>query len=291
MEKLTQTHILYEYYLELLKNPRLSWREFHRKYSPYRALNSTNALIHRGFNDEIITKPFIYCNYGLYLSIFDNIDNPLKLLEEKEKNSKITYAMALCGDQSFISVSTEKIGDPINYAEIITPLYPSNKYGEWDALETEGKLNSDDTPDWDEMDWRVFHAMRNPMRSFFEAGKEIETSWMTIKRHFERILGDCKVMTGFFPNCFFSYDRIIMTFKTKFEIGLRNELLKFDRSSYFWKFKDKILLCLFLDKCNGICKKYKEMEEIGIINDLNVSIPIKYHSLLSWDSGTRSVSS
>lgn len=87
----------------------------------------------------------------------------------------------------------------------------------------------------------------------------------------------CKSLVAFFPRGYSGYARLLVTFKTKYETGLKESLEKLDRSSYLWKFNDTIILILFVDDYNGTCEQFNVLEEIGMIHDLRVSIPIRYY--------------
>ena len=81
----------------------------------------------------------------------------------------------------------------------------------------------------------------------------------------------------FFPKSIKNYQQCFALFKTDYEVGLRNELKKLDRTTIIYKFDDKILLHLFLDELLQILTFFKLKRE-GMIHDLHVSIPIYWHS-------------
>ena len=92
-----------------------------------------------------------------------------------------------------------------------------------------------------------------------------------------------KVLTCFFPNGFYDYQSVLLTFKTKYEVGLEKALSELDRSSYLYKYDSTIILLIFIDRdtqvYNKITKRFGELEEMGIIHDLRVSIPNTYDSI------------
>lgn len=278
MVKSCKTHSLHDVYCAYDSNPRVKYLEIHRKWSPYKTRDATTKFIKSAFKKQIIVGPFLYVNSGFSVELSKKNVNPLKELKALEFCPKVTHAIALSGDHTLLVIS--RCGNDLNYTECIKPSCPSPSCLQITNIDfdEQGKLGTDLYPyTWNETDWKVFHAMRDPTRSFFSIGKRIGINWMTVKRHYEKILADCKILTAFFPLGYNGYDRIFMTFKTKYEIGLKNAISKLDRSSYLWKFRDTIILILFVDDYNDTSERFYELEENGLIHGLHVSIPIRYH--------------
>jgi hypothetical protein len=203
-------------------------------------------------------------------------ESPLRLLEERKKDPSVIRAVALGGDYSFLQFSEG--ASELNYAEAVKPSFPGKIHVEDLTFDREGYLDPDPYPHgWDNMDWKVYSAMRDPTVSYREVGNTLGVSWMTVKRHFEKIMKDCKVMMAFFPEGYRGYDQVLFTFETTYEIGLKEALEKIDRSSYLWKYNDTIILTLFVDKYNDTCEHFKELEENGVIHGLRISIPMKHY--------------
>ena len=112
--------------------------------------------------------------------------------------------------------------------------------------------------------------------SYVKAGNRLSVSWHTVKNRFEKISKDSKVWIAFFPKGYDFYQQSVLIFKTKYEIGLREELQKLDRTSLLYKFGDSILLHLFLDYTLENLVFY-QLKRKGIIHDLHVLIPIGWH--------------
>jgi hypothetical protein len=74
-----------------------------------------------------------------------------------------------------------------------------------------------------------------------------------------------------------NYNQFIVQLETKYEVGLRDELKKLDRSSYIYKIDDFLLLHLFLEK-NKNLEFLLDLEKKGLIHSLSVSIPLRYHN-------------
>jgi hypothetical protein len=279
VKKLGKIHTWYKIYNEYLKNPRVKILALHNDVSPYKSKDSTYKLIEEAFKNGVIIGPFIYCNTGFSVKISKENKNPLKIIQNLEKNvdSRVTHAITLSGDYNFLKILCG--GNQLVYSESTRPSCPASlKVEEFSFLGAEGRLGIDNPPDnWDDVDWSVYNAMRRPTVSFFEIGKKLGLSWMTVKRHYEKIIEDCKVLISFFPRGYNGYDRILLTFGTKYEIELKRALERLDRSSYLWKYDNTIILTLFIDKYNETTDRFYELEENGLIQNLKVSIPIRYY--------------
>ncbi len=149
-------------------------------------------------------------------------------------------------------------------------------------FDEEGKIESDPSPkEWDELDWAVYETFGYPREiSFVRAGQILDVPWTTVKYRYERILQQCRVLNCFFPLGHAGYHYIVLTFGTKYETGLVRALQRIDRTTYIYKFRGTILLILFLLphplSYNKAGDRFKELEEMGIIHDLRVSIPIRW---------------
>lgn len=240
-------------------------------------------MINYAKENEILIGPFTYCNRRESVILSKKVTNPLDLLEKKKNDPFTTYAIALSGNYSFLSFVLKNDQKRLKYAGIIKPSFPAQIKPEELAFEKEGQLESDLFPEsWDEFDWKVYHAMRDPTISYSEVGEKLGVSFMTVKRHFEKIAKDCKVMAAFFPHGYRGYSKTLLTFKTRYEIGLRGALEKLDTSSYLWKFDNTIILVLFLEghSYNPTLERFKELEKNGVIQNLSISIPIRFYTYL-----------
>jgi hypothetical protein len=172
-----------------------------------------------------------------------------------------------------------KKGDRIvQYAEAIFPTYPAKKTINDIQLDKKGKLPNDAYPEkWDELDWNVFKAMRDPFTSYVTAGGRLEVSWHTVKNRFEKIIKDCKTWIVFLPMGYIFYKQVYLLFETDYEVNFINELQKLDRTSIIYKFNDKILLHLFLDELLDVQIFYK-LKRKRMIHNLYVSVPIGWYS-------------
>ncbi len=271
---------LYKFHLALGNDPKISVKKLHESYSHFSSRQSSITLFNYCKEKEIIIGPFLYCNFGLSVTFLKRCRSPLRFLDKFRtgNNPYIYRATALCGDYSFMIFSPGK--NKIQYAESITPSFPGQKSIPDLTFIFDEKCNLPIDPypnGWGELDWKIFHCMRDTAIPFYKVGSKLKVSWMTVKRHYEKILHDCKVMVAFFPLGQRGYDQILFVFQTDYEGSLRNSLQQLDRTSYLWKSNDEIILTVFTKFYNETCEKFKEMEENGLIRNLRISTPIRHH--------------
>jgi len=282
MQEFKNLETAYLYFLEKINNPRLSLINFFNIQNAYKSENGLNSFILDALEQKVITKPEIFCNSGLAVNLVENSENQLELLEECRKDSKCTYAIALCGRWSFLKV--RRGASDIKFVDRVIPSFPSENAPFEMTLLEEGKLKEDLHPHgWDEIDWEVYNLMKDPSTSFTKAIRESKKNGLglsrpTIRKHFRKILRSCKIQMSFFPRGYKGYDQIFFTFRTKYEIGLHNALKRIDRTSYLWKVRDTIFLTLFVNHYCATVRHFKEMEENGLIRNLTVSIPNRHYS-------------
>lgn len=280
MDEMQKKKAIYSFYSQFEEYPRITYRKLH-SCSPYKTEYGTTQFVESLFENLIFVGPYLYCNSGISVDLFEDLDKPLAFIEEKKEDKNVTHAVALMGDYSAIVFSHG--ASMLNYAEHVSPSF--NGRGPEDVYFEEGQsLISDSYPHgWSETDWLVYNAMRKPRdRYFWKVGQEIELSAQTVRDHYYSIVKDCKIHLSLFPRGYYDYSQLLLTFKTKYETGLRNELQKLDRTSYLFRCKDLIILTLFVDSkvYGGPCRAFKELEEKGIISGLKASIPIEFYSAL-----------
>ena len=280
MDLLSQMNTLYRFVIAYHENPRISVRELHRDHSHYKHRRSSSALLKRALEKSIIIGPQIWCNSGIDVELYENLENPFQFLEVNRERPEITYIAALIGDLS--ALCFKKGASVLQYAESILPSYPAQKTLDQIVLDRKGKLPRDKYPHgWDELDWEIYEHMKDPQVSYATVGSALKIRWYIIRDHFEKILKDCKTWILFLPRGYDNYQQVYMMFKTDYEVNLRDELQKLDRTSILYKFDDTIILHLFLDealhKLHQYYRLFFEFKKEGIIHDLHVSIPVEWH--------------
>jgi hypothetical protein len=283
MEKLRKLYMLHQYTEMLIDNPRVTHSHVHRTISPYDSLNSTSRLIREAHNLLYILGPLLFSNTGFSFELKKGSENPLHILRdfEYEKRQDISHAIALSGDYNILLF--KKGGSDLSFAHCIVPHVTFNEginFSDFIFKEKEGDLPFDKLPtDWSEMDFKVFDIMQKPKGvSYGKAAGKLGVKWITVKRHYEKIINDCKVMCAFFPLTYSGYSRLIACFETKYEIGLFEKLHEVDRSSYLWKCNNMIILTMFVNDYNSATEQFFKLEEIGMIKNVKISIPIRYYT-------------
>lgn len=275
----TRKQIEYALYRTFMENPRVTIKELSRvvaKMRNWKQLHpSARQIIDRPFKNHILVGPYLYCNSGIQVT-FDR--------EEKQEKKEEGTGVPLVGNYSYVLFSRENKGN-LEYAELVRPSFPRKvtleegiTADEKEFLDqcfvTPQKLKPDVKPLWDDTDWKVYHAMRNVRRNFFEVGKELQLSWKMVKERFQKVLKDCKVFMGFFPLGYRRYDHLLLTVTTDYETGMRKWLQGLDRSSWLFKVDDILIMYLFHSHINCTCLKLCEMAQMGIIRMVRVAFPV-----------------
>jgi len=282
MVKNELVEVLYLFYLKFMENPRIKYKRLHELQTIYKAENSTIQLIHTAFNEKIILSPHIYCNSGIdvELKFRDEVEDQIEYLESCKNDSEVTRAVALFGEHSFLCF--RKGPSILRYAEAIKPSMGSSFKIKDMELKEKGKIPNDPYPRcWDEMDWKIYHLMRNPRIPFPKiSGKlkiegDFNVSWKTVATRYYKIVEDCKPWIAFFPRGMDNYSQTFLTLRTDYETDLRNELQKLDRTTFMYKMGKTIILNLFLDN-NIEHRIFIELKKRRLIRDLHVSMPVHF---------------
>ena len=275
-----QLNSIFSFVTVYAKNPRVSTRELHKKYSHYANRGATRGLIQEARKEKILIGPSLYCNSGLDVLLLTGDSISDEEFNKYKKDPTLKYAVSFLGSHSLLCF--KKGASILKYSEAVIPSFPAKKSIDDLNLEEKGELPVDPYPHgWDEFDWAVFNHMKNPLISFQKVGSKLNVSWTTIKNRYKKILKSCKIWIGFFPKGYEGYNQTFLTFKTPYEVGLREELQKLDRTSYLYKFEDTIILNLFPDDTlqHYVFRKW---EKEGKIQELRVSIPVEWYEPNSY---------
>ena len=224
----TKDHLtlLLTYCIAARETPRMPYNEFHRKYSYYSRKKSTAELITKGYERKAIAGPVLYANTGIDVTILKNVDNPREMLKECDKDPKTKYALALRGELSFIQFRQGP--STLSYYQNVIP---GSYSGFTDCVtnltfEEKGILPEDPYPHgWSDEHWALYEILRFPKRKpFRDAGKELGLTWETVRKYYTEVLEQCKVLTSFFPLGSEGYSYQVVTFKTKYEVGVLKAL-------------------------------------------------------------------
>lgn len=284
-ENETNERMKYVLLTTLLENPRITLRELSRiigSLRNWKLQGSAQRIVDTLFTNGILVGPYLYCNSGKKVTLFKKKDM------KEEKLDKEDFSISLAGDYSCLHVSQNGKGTLL-YADLIKPSFPRKVALEGSITGAErayfktwfrapGRLKPDIMPDWDDEEWELYKVMRNPRQNFFDVGKKLKLPWKTVKEQFQKIVKDCKVCTGFYPLGYSQYDPFLVTFRTEYETGIRKFLTGLDRSSWLFKVDDMLILYLFQTHINLTCLKFAEINEMGIIEDFRVGIPLNMDS-------------
>ena len=265
----------------MLIDPRVHVAAFHKKYNPYRRKKTTTELIRSAFEEIILFGPTLFCNNNLELSLLKKDEIPFDLYEEKMHNPRTTRVTVMSGDWSLLWI--HRGASTLKYANVIYPSYPGVLSLENFRFDEKGNLTNDPHPHgWDDLDWEIYNEMRKVREvSLVKVGENLGYSWKTIGKRLKLLLKQCKIFLSFFPLGYWMYNDILLSFETDYEIGLEKALRKIDRTSYLWKFNNLILLMLHIslqESQKKVLNRFGELQEVGLIRHLGVSIPIRTHS-------------
>jgi hypothetical protein len=185
--------------------------------------------------------------------------------------------MALMGSYSLLAF--KKGASILKSAVCVIPSYPPKKEIIDIELTEKGELKRSPYPNgWDDYDWKVYHAMRQPNRSYGKVGGEIGSCWTTVRDHFRKILKDCDIWLSFYPKGYETYQKAILTFETKYETNLKEELSKIDRSTFLFKFNEKIILHLTFTHYSEL-RTFEIFKKERKIKNLRFSMPITHQNI------------
>ncbi len=275
--------LLLHYCIATRKDPRMYFNLFHRKYSSYSRVQSTIDLIRRAEKQEVIAEPMIYANVGIEVEILKDINDPRRLLEECENNPNIRLAYSLCEGNRRIFIIFKRGASLLSfYQNVIPSFYFEDSSIEGVVFREKGELPRDPYPHgWTRNHWAIYESLRFPRRETFRnVGRKVGLAWESVRKYYREVLNQCKVFTSFFPIGRNGYSFQVVLFKTEYELGVLKALKKLNRTSYLYKFQGTIMLGLFLGPDIKAYQKsadrFAYLEEIGLIRDLSISIPLNY---------------
>lgn len=270
----------YILYTALLENPRMTMKnliQIVKSFCNVKQYSAAQRVVDNSFKGKTIVGPYLYCNAGINVTLFETDEPTQKELEH-------SIGIPLVCNYSYVLFSRNEKSN-LQYAELVNPSFPSKVTLEGSITLDEkafidkcfcnpGTLEPDKPPDWDGTDLKIYQAMKNPRRRFFEVGKELQMSWKSVRDKYQKIIKDCKVFTGFFPLGYFTYSHLLVTMTTEYEQGVRTWLHGLDRSSWLFKVDNTLVLYFFTTHVNRACLKLCEMRQMGVMNGLKVALPL-----------------
>jgi len=270
--------ILYKYTIYSVQVGRSTISEFCRKHYPSKRKKTIASLI-KSSKDDIIFGPRLFVLQDVIVEFIPYQGVPtLNILKEKKKNSAVFNCMATVGSFSLISFERNKnlsVHNRLTYAESTVPSFQGQKKIidiDPTTFEPEELPAVQKPLKWDDLDWRIYYRMNDPNKSSSRAARDLHVSYKTVLNRLYRIQEDCTIWMPFFPKGYKNYRQSIITLKTKYEMGMKKELEKIDRSSYIYKIGDKLMLHLFLDEYLDL-NFLLDLEKNGVIHSVSVSTP------------------
>jgi hypothetical protein len=272
--------IQYTIYKILSKNPRITTKKLFKTVKSvcgFKGIQSAKNAVNTSFNNNTVVGPYLYCNSGFRITLSDEPKRPP------------TQCIFLVAGYSYLQITPHTNGN-LTYAELVRPSFPAKVTLEdsftpdpffTTCFQTPGALPVDGTPHWDAPDWDIYAALQNPRQSLVTVGKRLDISWKEVKTRFTNIVKDCKVVTGFFPLGYSNYSPLLLSMTSKYETGLRNWLSGLDRSSWLLKADDTLILYLYITSLNEPCVTFYELEQLGVIDNIRVAIPISGTTLFN----------
>ena len=269
---------IYSFMLVFNEYPRISIKKLHKRGSPFAAIVSTAELLKRAQDNLVFVGPRLFVNAHLDVELTtieeSTMLNSIKLWSTITSDPKVRYAILFAGAHSLLIF--KRGATVLTYAEAIKPTYPSSQTIYDIQPRVKGILEKDPYPrHWTELDWEIYEYAKFASIPLLTIGQKLNISWNTVKEHYKKIEKDCKTWHSFFPKGMMNYYNAFLTFQTDYEIGIRKELKKLDRTSFIYKTEDTLILYLFLDDQLQI-NKFLDLEKNGIIHDLRVSSPIQW---------------
>jgi hypothetical protein len=278
MLTVTQLQTVYAFVSSYSREMRMPLKTFHREHSPYKAYKSTNDTLEKARAAQILIGPYTYTNTGTDVHLFPETEDHSLTFERWESlriDPSVTYAVLFTGAHSLLIFKNG--ASVLTFADAVLPSFPSKKKLEDINPKEKGKLSPDPYPHgWIELDWKVFHEMRNPSLSFPRVAEKLNVTWQTVRNHFEKVIQCCKPWMSFFPEGLSNYFHVFLTFETDYEAGIYNELRKLDRTSFVYKFEKTMALFLYTQDTLEH-SVFLDLEREGIIHDLDVSIPVRWY--------------
>jgi hypothetical protein len=279
----SQLELLLNYCRAVRENPVIPFSVFHGRYSTYSRKKSTIDLIRKGYFKSVVTGPILFANAGIEVFLSNDSSNSKELFEECKKDEKTTLALILHG--YWTNFQCKRGASTLQYHDTILPNSArfSDEKDKDLLVDIKGKLPDDPYPKrWHDLHWKIYYSMKHPRnKTYREVGKEIKSSWVTVRKYFLEVLTQCKIISNFFPLGIEAYSPLFVTFKTDYEIGIIRALKTLRNTTYLYKAEDKMMLLLCISPepraHNRFTEKFVHLEEVGLISDLHTSTPYDWY--------------
>ncbi|MGD2250946.1 MAG: hypothetical protein PVF58_21315 [Candidatus Methanofastidiosia archaeon] len=269
------------------KNPRASFSAINRNLKLYERDSSLIDLVRKSLKRSVITGPFLYANTGIDVKLAQDGVNSRKLYFDALKNENTTLVMELDGKD--LSLIHFKYG--ASALQFFDAILPNSYNSNCEFLENfninedeKGKLKRDPYPHgWDKLDWRIYWELHDLRVKFLDIARKLDLTVATVSKRFKEIFKESKALITFFPFGIKNYNYQVTKFKTDYELGIISALKTLNQTTYVYKAYEKLILVFFLppdgQSVNKFTRQFREMEEIGLIRNLCISTPFRYHNV------------
>lgn len=267
------------------KTPRAHFTYIHKTLRTYSRKASIIDLTKKAYERQVITGPFLVTNGGIDVKMIFREKNTRELYQKAKEDKDTTLVMELEGGG--LTLLHFKYGaNTLQYTDAILPAMhrqPDPCVSDL-VIKEKGMLERDNYPHgWDELDWKVYRFLNNVRRNFTDVAQNLGISITTVSKRYKKIMKQSKSLICFFPNGIRNYNYQVVTFKTEYEKGIVSALKSLNQTTYVYKAYNTMILVLSLplnsQSVNKSTRKFKELEENGLIHDLGVSTPFRWHNV------------
>lgn len=308
MKKSNRLETYFRLFLFIVETPRImpnklaeKMRHVGRGRSPATIVFHLENMYTKGisFKPQMALKAYKSTQKTTYLCRRQASKGLYSLCKEIDLDRRITYSLCFSSRDFFListeeDLNVEKFGLSLeDKSKLFTPIYPIPK--NWNLSVSESLKEFSKTPlvkkkierivfndpEWTELDWNIFHVMKNNMREkFTEVARNAGGTSKTVKAHFyKKILPSCVTINYFFPKGFNYYNPVFIEMTTDFEMSLVKGLERLSCTTYVFPLEKSLVLILFHDPLSApvsLIKILDKMEETAIINDYLLHTPIVY---------------
>ena len=245
----------------------------------------------------LILKPFEKSQIKVYFCRKSTRKGLRSTLLDLYRDERIDYAMFLSGTSDFFITTRENDLDISQYDLIIqeksalfTPIF-AIPYG-WrlsmgEALDSflsygfsKGKISREvgTSLQWKDVDWNIYEAAKfNGRKAFSKIAREIGVWPKTVQTHFfDRVLPCCISGHYFFPKGYDFYDKALLKVSSSYESDIVRALGRLPCTTYVFPLEKELILILFHESINEIMEMVQKMEEISVIDDYLLYVPLMH---------------
>ncbi|KYK31959.1 MAG: hypothetical protein AYK19_16035 [Theionarchaea archaeon DG-70-1] len=131
---------------------------------------------------------------------------------------------------------------------------------------------------WKDVDWEIYEAMKfNGRKEFAKVARETGIWPKTVQSHFYRsIFPCCTVGHYFFPKGYDFYDKALLKITSSYERDIVRALERLPCTTHVFPLEKELILILFHESISKVMDTTQKMEEIGIVDDYLLYVPLTY---------------